>query len=773
MDVLLRLARMPEFTAGFEAWVDGPWSEWVQTEAPRRKSIAFYNKLFEAQQRMVTMGDDAAIECLLGVGVARWLTANTRIDLPLIEAAVELDLDPQDGAILVRPRPMAPRLSLRAFEDLGIVSGGTLVRDASERLQRSYDDPDVGFSPFETACFDPVLRMCHARLSSSSIYIPDGEHGSEDRLLLPADDKLRISDTWVLFLRQRSTDFRCDDIRKLVKKVETSAGDEKLPAAAVQLTSDVANKAIDNDFGDLTDTTRRLPEAGHYSSYGSSPTSSSGGMTGERAKADDRTFLFPLAFNEEQMEIVRRLDDPEINAVVVQGPPGTGKTHTIANMICHYMATGRRILVSARTAEALSAIQHKLPPEIGDLAISVIHSDREGAKQLETAIDILASQIKQIDGRAYSDLRHKLEAQIAETHRDLSVVDQRIRAYADLNLAAVDYRGEPRMPMDLVQMIEHERPSHAWFEDALSPDAEHEAGFSAGHIDRARSIRRMLAGDIVYPSKALPTAGSLPDLARVLAAHSALARQREMEARAANGDLPYVSYGPKATPADARALRTGLEEFADWIAGIPSSDAWILDLYRALADQRPKDPVVTGKLKSLTEEWGSLYATGRGFLLQGLTIVGVAPVDAAFDAAVDSLAQGKKPFWGSVVRKVHAEGADRGRCDRGALACRGCGLDFGARLPKVAKVSRWLFGAVGASCSTCGLAGLTPQLGRGLSGIDASRQAGRAGGSIPCLCRSADWPARRLVPARHRRTSCSPARGHGCRAGSAPRQRRA
>ena len=644
MDVLLRLAKLPEFAAGFEQWVDGPWAEWLQVEAPRRNSIAFYNKLFEAQQRMVAMGDDATIECLLGVGIARWLIPNARIDLPLIEAAVELDLDPQDGAILVRPRPMPPRLSLRAFEDLGIVSGGTLVRDASERLQRSYDDPDVGFSPFDTVCFDPVLRMCHARLSSSSIYLADGEHGSEDRLLIPADEKLRISDTWVLFLRQRSTDFRCDDIRKLVKKVETTAGDEKLPAAAVQLTSKVANKAIDDDFGDLTDTTRRLPEAGHYSSYDSSPTSSSEGMTGQRAKTDDRTFLFPLAFNEEQMEIVRRLDDPEINAVVVQGPPGTGKTHTIANIICHYMATGRRILVSARTAEALSAIQHKLPPEIADLAISVIHSDREGAKQLETAIDILASQIKQIDGRAYSDLRHKLEGQIAETHRDLSVVDQRIRAYADLNLASVDYRGESRMPMDLVRMIEHERPTYGWFEDALSPDAEHEPGFSAEHIDRARSIRRTLGCDIVYPSEALPPTGSLPDLARVLAAHAALMRQREMKARVVNGDLAYVSYGPKATPTDARALRTSLEDLAGWFADIPSGDSWILDLYRMVADQRPKDPVVTGKLKSLTEEWGSLYNSGSGFLLQGLTVAGIAPVDAAFDAAVDSLAQGKKPF---------------------------------------------------------------------------------------------------------------------------------
>ena len=44
---------------------------------------------------------------------------------------------------------------------------------------------------------------------------------------------------------------------------------------------------------------------------------------------------FPKEFNEAQVAIIRRLEKSE--GVVVQGPPGTGKTHTIANVICHYL----------------------------------------------------------------------------------------------------------------------------------------------------------------------------------------------------------------------------------------------------------------------------------------------------------------------------------------------------------------------------------------------------------------------------------------------------
>ena len=57
-----------------------------------------------------------------------------------------------------------------------------------------------------------------------------------------------------------------------------------------------------------------------------------------------RDLFFPKPFNDEQVRIIQLLD--VFNGVVVQGPPGTGKTHTIANVICHYLAEGKRVLVS-------------------------------------------------------------------------------------------------------------------------------------------------------------------------------------------------------------------------------------------------------------------------------------------------------------------------------------------------------------------------------------------------------------------------------------------
>ena len=56
--------------------------------------------------------------------------------------------------------------------------------------------------------------------------------------------------------------------------------------------------------------------------------------------------------NKEQLEIARRIE--RYNAVLVQGPPGTGKTHTIANLMGHFLAQGKSVLVTSQTQRALS-----------------------------------------------------------------------------------------------------------------------------------------------------------------------------------------------------------------------------------------------------------------------------------------------------------------------------------------------------------------------------------------------------------------------------------
>ena len=116
---------------------------------------------------------------------------------------------------------------------------------------------------------------------------------------------------------------------------------------------------------------------------GLSMVSGSGGGTGHGTGQVSELY-FPMAYNDEQVQIIQMLEAHD--GVVVQGPPGTGKTHTIANVICHYLALGKRVLVTSMKDPALTVLQEKLPESIRPLAISLLTSEAEGMKQFELSL---------------------------------------------------------------------------------------------------------------------------------------------------------------------------------------------------------------------------------------------------------------------------------------------------------------------------------------------------------------------------------------------------
>ena len=112
------------------------------------------------------------------------------------------------------------------------------------------------------------------------------------------------------------------------------------------------------------------------------------GKVEESAIDDDESFVEKLASiggessevllakeaNREQLDIAKRIE--RNNAVVVQGPPGTGKTHTIANLLGHFLAQGKSVLVTSYTTKALKVLKEKVSDKIQPLCVSVIDDDK-------------------------------------------------------------------------------------------------------------------------------------------------------------------------------------------------------------------------------------------------------------------------------------------------------------------------------------------------------------------------------------------------------------
>ena len=145
---------------------------------------------------------------------------------------------------------------------------------------------------------------------------------------------------------------------------------------------------------------------------------------------DHGDLFFPKPFNDEQVEIIRRLE--KVDGLAVQGPPGTGKTHTIANIISHMLATGRRVLVVSHGETALRVIQDQLPEGVRDLAISVTTSEREGMKQVEKAIGLMLGVVNTIDMNRSRQVKiiRDLESKIVANKNRLAEIDVRLAKIA-------------------------------------------------------------------------------------------------------------------------------------------------------------------------------------------------------------------------------------------------------------------------------------------------------------------------------------------------------
>ncbi|MEM6802255.1 MAG: AAA domain-containing protein, partial [Bacteroidota bacterium] len=146
-------------------------------------------------------------------------------------------------------------------------------------------------------------------------------------------------------------------------------------------------------------------------------------------------FLFPLAYNEEQLNIAKQLLRED--AVTVQGPPGTGKSHTIANLTSHFVAEGKSILIVSKNAKALEVIREKLPKEIRSLMVAFLKGN-EHQEMLRSSIDAVKDNLsRKYDPAEIEKMEAELKAleenytatfaeikkRISSQHEDLTIWD--------------------------------------------------------------------------------------------------------------------------------------------------------------------------------------------------------------------------------------------------------------------------------------------------------------------------------------------------------------
>lgn len=85
--------------------------------------------------------------------------------------------------------------------------------------------------------------------------------------------------------------------------------------------------------------------------------------------------LFTKEFNWEQSDILKHSYSSPVT--LVDGPPGSGKTHTVANMVGHFLAEGKRVLILSKKKKALRVIKNMIDPGFLGLVVSRIKDSND------------------------------------------------------------------------------------------------------------------------------------------------------------------------------------------------------------------------------------------------------------------------------------------------------------------------------------------------------------------------------------------------------------
>ena len=485
------------------------WDAWAEGEKTRRKTIELYGDLFAIKHQIEAEETAKPRELIWGVGIASWQMeyqgATFDFEYPLLSQQMEVGLDDATMALYLRPRATDTRYEGDAFAACLGKSATGVEQSAKRHLEQNRER---SVTPFDPGSYTDVLTLVASNLDGQGVYKTLEDLNGQ----VPAPgEHLVVTDAWTLFTRPRSNNYLLEDLAHLKQSLLDGCNIPDGPAAFVTLPSDEPVPFSDIQFRGLS--------------------SRSSGSSGDKV----RELYFPLPYNQEQITIVKQLEQSA--GVAVQGPPGTGKTHTIANIICHYLATGRRVLVTSKGEPALKVLQEKIPEQIRPLTVALLTGDRESLRQFEGAIDSIQAEVSQINQETTLHEIQQCESRIDHAHVELVEIDRRIDDIAQSQLTELLVDGQHMRAQKLAELVINGQSEYGWFDDEVMLIPEHEPPLSDENAARLRATRRKLGADLVYIQARVPAIDDLLPLTDISLLHNVLMRMQEIEKQVDQGTL--------------------------------------------------------------------------------------------------------------------------------------------------------------------------------------------------------------------------------------------
>ncbi len=438
----------PEVRQTWDQYVENKWFPWREQHNLWERVQKVYSALFATHQEQLRLGEE--YELVLGLGLLTWQTpTGQRVRRHLVVADAFLKSEAQLGKFTVHPHTEGAKLR----PELDMLDIEEQPARAEETAKGSLGDAED--DPWDRHCVEGVLQALVHSINSQGDY-----NDSLEAKTIRALPKPIVEYAPALILRKRTAKGLTETLKRIREQVERG---EDIPG----------------EFADLAEIS---PQADHES-------------TNEAEEIRNKfggDIFFPKPSNDQQRRIVDKIQSS--SGVLVQGPPGTGKSHTIANLICHLLATGNRILVTAKTPRALQVLLGKndekkplkvnapyndnqkdyghIPEEIKPLCINLLGSGQEEKKSLNASVLGILRKNEEWKPDSASQEQQSLEKRLGKLREEKTIVSRRLRDIRESethtqSIAEGVYRGTAAR---IAEAVNRNRATYEWFVDSIPLD---------------------------------------------------------------------------------------------------------------------------------------------------------------------------------------------------------------------------------------------------------------------------------------------------------------
>ena len=155
----------------------------------------------------------------------------------------------------------------------------------------------------------------------------------------------------------------------------------------------------------------------------------------------------------------------------MQGPPGTGKSHTIANLICHLLATDSERSSRRKTPRALQVLEGLIPDELRPLCINLLGSGLEERRSLESSVSGILRKNEEWNEDHAEQERTELEERLRKSvRRRRRSTGGSVTSGSPKRIPSPSRREPIGTAARIAEVVNRDRADYEWFTDTVPLD---------------------------------------------------------------------------------------------------------------------------------------------------------------------------------------------------------------------------------------------------------------------------------------------------------------